>query len=506
MATLAERLRLQRPRAPTVGLCLGLIIFLGALLTLRLDPDAPEVSRMAAVALLMAIWWVTNALPLAVTALLPLLLFPLLGIQSGNETASVYCNSTIFLFVGGFLLALALERWNLHRRIALLIIRALGGGPARLVLGFMVASAFLSMWISNTATAILMLAIGLAVVRELEARFGEERAATLSLCLLLGIAYSASAGGLATLVGTPPNLVLSRLYPLSFPSESPLTFGQWMLFALPVSLTLLAGIWFILTRVLFPVPPALTLDTDTVEREYRALGPMRREERMVLGIFLLTALLWVFRQDLQVGGWVLPGWSRLLPTASLIDDSTVAIAMSILLFLLPARSGPEEDDTGGRLLEFPVLKEVPWHIVLLFGGGFALADGFQESGLSLSIGESLSRLPTLPIFVQVVIVCLLLTFLTEVTSNTATSQMILPILASQATALEIHPLLLMVPATLSASCAFMMPVATPPNAIVFGSGRIPIQAMVRTGIVLNFLGVVVISLSFLTWGRLVFSI
>jgi sodium-dependent dicarboxylate transporter 2/3/5 len=460
---------------------------------------------MAAVAILMATWWITEAIPLAATAILPMLLFPMLGIMTGKATAPLYVNSTIFLFMGGFMIALAMERWQLHRRIALLVIRTIGGGPTRIVLGFMGASAFLSMWISNTATAVMMLPIGLSIVLQMEREFEETDTRNFAVALMLGIAYAASVGGAATLVGTPPNLALQRVFELTFPSGPGISFGQWFAMALPISLLMLGIIWVALTQVFFRSPGHLQVDKSIVAREYKALGSMSFEERVVLVVFVCTALLWVFREDLVLGFVAIPGWSGLLPDPKSVDDGTVAIFMAMLLFFIPTRS--EQGRTqGATLLDAGVFQNLPWGIILLFGGGFALAKGFQVTGLAEFLGSRLQLLQNFPPFLMVGLICLTLTFLTEVTSNTATTQMILPILASLGVAMGENPLLLMIPATLSASCAFMMPVATPPNAIVFGSGRIRIGDMVKTGFFINIVGVIVISVLFYFLGTTVFSI
>ena len=482
---------------------LGPAVFLACLVFADLKPGDPVVTRMAAVALLMAVWWITEAIPLAATALLPLVLFPLLGIMKGKETAPVYVNSVIFLFIGGFLIALAMEKWMLHKRIALTIIRVVGGGPSRLVLSFMIASAFLSMWISNTATAIMMLAIGLAIIAQSEATFGVERSRRLTVGLLLGIAYGSSIGGMATLVGTPPNLSLVRIFEITFPEAEPIGFGQWMLMALPLSGAMLVIAWFLITRVFYRAPADLRIDRAGIDEERKKLGPMCYEEKAVLVVFLATALLWVFRKDLQVGGFSLPGWSRALPHSGLIDDGTIAIAMALSLFLIPAR---RHGDNRSTILGMGVFSRVPWHIVLLFGGGFALAKGFQVTGLSAFIGEKFSGMEGTDPLPTIAVVSGTLTFLTELTSNTATTEMILPVLASVAQAMKLDPLLLMIPATLSASCAFMMPVATPPNAIVFGSGRITVAEMAKIGLVINLVGVVLITFLFYFVGTAVLAI
>ena len=509
-------------RARAIGFWLGLGCFI-LLLAFPIDPANPPASRLAAVASLMAIWWVSNALPLFATAILPLVLFPLLGIMSGNDVAPVYFNSTIVLFLGGFMIALTMERWNLHKRIALGIIHAVGGGPPRIILGFMVAAAFLSMWISNTATAVMMVPIGLAMVLQVEETAGAKHSRTFTTALMLGIAYGCSMGGLTTLVGTPPNLSFQRIFQIIFPEAPPIDFGTWIVMGLPIGVTMIAVAWLLLTQVLYRPSPEVRIERDILERERAGLGPISFEERSVAIVFAMTALLWVFRRDLELGFATVPGWSNLLPYAGMIDDGTVAIAMASVLFFIPTRNRTPRTagaipkwleplgwavrfGTANRVMGAEVIPRLPWNIVLLFGGGFALAAGFQGTGLANIIGSQFQGLGGLPDFAVILLVCLTLTFLTELTSNLATTEMILPILASVAVLTEMNPLILMVPATLSASCAFMMPVATPPNAIVFGSDRISVGEMARAGIFLNLIGALVIATLVLTLGETVFGI
>ncbi|MDF1657633.1 MAG: SLC13 family permease [Verrucomicrobiales bacterium] len=504
------RSKKRSPIAKSLGFWLGIFAFLLMWLFGNIDPGNPLVGKMAAVALLMAIWWISDAIPLAATSLVPLVLFPLLGIMTGKEVAPVYMNYIVFLFIGGFLIALAMERWNLHRRIALGIVTLVGTEPSRLVLGFMISTAFLSMWISNTATAIMMLAIGMAVIKQAEISFGEKDTGNLAVALLLGIAYGASIGGIATLVGTPPNLALVRLFELSFPAAETggfhFSFGQWMLFGVPLSLAMLFMTWLILTRVVFPSPKHLKLDSNLLKKERESLGQISYEEKIVGTVFILTALLWIFRKDLSIGEFSIPGWSAALPTGSFIDDGTIAIAMALTLFLIPARRNDEESGSHGTILDSEVFRKIPWNIILLFGGGFALAKGFQISGLSEWVGSYFTHLEGAPDWLLVATITGGITFLTELTSNTATTEMILPLLASIATAAKIHPLMLMIPAAVAASCAFMMPVATPPNAIVFASGKIRIAQMVKAGIIINLIGIATVTLFFLLLGPAVFEI
>lgn len=492
----------SRSRIQKIGLLLGPILFL-IMLLIDLDTVSPMVSRMAGLALLMATWWITEAIPISATALLPLVLYPLMGIMKGRETAPLYINSTIFLFVGGFIIALAMEKWMLHKRIALRIISIIGGSPSTIVLGFMAASAFLSMWISNTATAIMMVPIGLAIIIQMEERFGKEETRKFTVALMLGIAYACSIGGISTLVGTPPNLSFVRIFEITFPEAEPIAFGQWLIMAFPLTLLMLAIVWTLLTKIFFPIPSRLKADRALVAKEYKELGPISFEEKSVLVVFFLAAVLWVFRNDLNIGLLTIPGWSRLLPYPDLIDDGTVAVAMAMILFLIPTRSKGVESPA---IIDVNVFKKIPWNIVLLFGGGFALAKGFQVTGLSSFIGNKFSGFSNVSPYLMINMTCTIITFLTELTSNTATTEMILPVLASVAVAMKTNPLLLMIPATLSASCAFMMPVATPPNAIIFGSGRIKIFEMAKVGFFINIIGVLVIGLIFYTLGRAIFSI
>lgn len=457
---------------------------LALLLFVDLDPVRPEVTRMAAVAVLMAGWWITEALPIPATALLPVALFPLLGILDGRETAALYFNDTIFLFVGGFIFALAMQRWNLHRRIALRIILILGSGPMRLMLGFMVATWFLSMWISNTATTMMMVPMALAIILQLRDQFGVEEVATYSVGLLLAVAYSASIGGVATIIGTPPNLSFRRILTVLFPEAPEITFASWFLFALPLSIGFLLICWGLLGHLFARDAGIDSHDSDLFRREYAKLGPIGFEERAVLVLFGLLVFLWMFRRDLVF----IPGWSRLLPDPTMVYDGTAAIVVALALFVIPSTSRP-----GERLMDWETAVQLKWGIVLLFGGGFALAGGFVASGLSSWLGGRLSALADAPTLVMILVTCAGLTFLTELTSNTATVEMALPVLGSLAVAMNVNPLLLMVPATLSSSCAFMLPVATPPNAIAFGTGELPMRDMVRAGILLNLIGIVLVS-------------
>ena len=478
------------------GFWLGLFLFL---ITLWL-PGFPStaIQNMSAIAVLMVTWWISEALPLAATALLPLVLFPLFGITSGKEIATSYMNSTIFLFIGGFILALAMQRWQLHRRIALKIIGWFHGSAQLLVLGFMLTAAGLSMWISNTATATMLLPIGLAVYARASERLSQQEKQALLTALMLGIAYACSIGGIATLIGTPPNIAMQRIFSITFPAAETITFAQWLIFALPLSFAMLFISWFIIT---FRYTGRDFSSLSELEQSSQ-LTPMSYEEKVVATIFSLTALGWIFRKDIIFGDWVIPGWSTLLTHANLIDDGTIAIAASLALFMIPSK----DKSQFRRIVDLETIAELPWKIILLFGGGFALAKGFTASGLSEFIGQQFIGLQGADTFSLIAAISTVVIFLTEVTSNTATAEMLLPLIASISQAIEINPLLLMLPVTLSASMAFMMPVATPPNAIVFASGNLRIRDMVKTGFIINLVAILLISLLTYFWGTQVFSI
>ncbi len=480
----------QKPsRLKAIGLIAGPLLFIYILFFTNLDPEQPAVSATLAVALLMAIWWVTEALPLAVTSLIPVALFPLLGIMDGKDVSGTYFNHVIFLFIGGFIVALAMQKWNLHKRIALKILMFTGVSPARILLGFMFSTAFLSMWISNTATAMMMIPIVISVIDKLEESIGKAEVGKYATGLLLGIAYSASIGGIATLVGTPPNLSFARIFQIYFPAAPEISFTQWFLFALPVSTFFFFFVWLYLHSIFGPRRKTWPrLSHDTFREQYRALGKTSFEEKAVLIIFTLLAITWLTRSGLDFGSISIPGWADLFGNPSYINDGTVAIFYAIILFIIPSKG-----NRAIKLMDWKTATGLPWNIVLLFGGGFALASGFKDSGLSMWFGQQLSFISTAHPIVIILSVCLMMTFLTELTSNTATTEMLLPVLAGIAMTSNINPLLLMLPATLSASMAFMLPVATPPNAIIFGTNRIKMIDMARTGLILNIIGALVIT-------------
>lgn len=458
--------------AAWVGLILGPLVLLTCILT---DPPgglSEKAWLTVGLAVLMAVWWSTEAIPIPATSLLPILLIPLLGIDTLAKATAPYANPTIFLFLGGFLLGLAMQRWNLHRRIALATLLAVGNQPIRQIAGFMIATAFISMWVSNTATSIMMLPIGLSVIGLLVAGSDEKESARFAVALLLGIAYSASVGGIATLIGTPPNALLAAFMRENYDVE--IGFGQWMLLGLPLSIGMLIFIWWSLTRKGFQLAGGDS--RGLLEKEMTDLGPMSRAEKMVAVVFVGAALAWIFQPVLAdyVNG---------------VNDTSIAMAAAIALFLIPV-------DLRERvfLMDWEQANKAPWGVLLLFGGGLSLAGVIGASGLAEWIAGSLGTFDALPLLLMIALVVAVIIFLTEITSNTATAAAFLPLLGALAVAQGLSPEMLAIPAAVAASCAFMMPVATPPNAIVFGTGQLPIQAMIKAGFVLNLFGVLLVSL------------
>ncbi len=440
----------------------GLMLLAGAPGTL-----AVEAWMVAALTVLMAVWWVSEALPIPVTALLPLALLPLLGVSSPGEAAAPYANPLVFLFLGGFMIALAIQRWNLHRRIALFILRHSGKRPDHLVGGFMLGTAGLSMWVSNTATAAMMLPIGLSVLLVMESYRGDEAPESqtrFAKALLLGIAFGANIGGMGTLIGTPPNAILAAF--MADNHGVHIGFGQWMLVGTPVSLVLLGLCWWVLTRWAFPLE-TLPIGgvAELIERKRAELGPLTATEQRVLAVFLLTATAWILRPVLE----------NSFPALH-FSDAGIAVLGAIALFLVPAAGR-----NTGALLAWNDTRELPWGVILLVGGGLSLGTAIEASGLSASIAAQLMGLGGFPIILIIVTVAALTLTLSHVASNTATAATLLPLVTSIALTIDQPPLALAVPVALAASCAFMLPVATPPNAIVFGSERLRVIDMVRAG-------------------------
>ncbi len=475
-------------RRQRIGLLLGPVLFVIFLLLPSPDGLTPEAQRMLAVAALMASWWMTEAIPIPATSLLPLALLPLLGIMPTAGAAAPYANHLIFLFMGGFIIALSMQRWNLHRRIAMQVVCLIGFSPGRLIFGFMLASAALSAFVSNTVTAVMMMPIGLAIIEhvaEAGRKAGYEETIDFrqgrfhfGINLMLGIGYAASIGGMATLIGTPPNLVLASYLQTAHGYE--ITFARWMLVGVPLVVVLLPLTWLWLTRWAYPLRlKRLPGGREIIFSELRRLGPMQAGERWTALVFALTAAAWIGRSQL----------SGLIPHGGMVSDATIAMGGALVLFLIPL------DRRCSRfVMDWQWAVKLPWGVLVLFGGGLSLAAGFESTGLSSWIGGRVVLLQQAPLWLIVVAVTILIIFLTELTSNTATAAMAMPVLAAVAIGLQQNPLLLLIPAALAASCAFMLPVATPPNAIVFGSGYVTIPQMVRSGFGLNLLSILLISL------------
>ena len=478
-----------------IGLFTGIPLFLFVLFIPISKSLEPIAQKTLAVAVLMAWWWITEAVPIPVTSLVPIVAFPLLKIMEGKKVVLSYGDSNIFLFMGGFFLAIAMQKWELHRRMALHIIRFIGLGPRKIILGFMIATAFLSMWISNTASTMMMYPIALAIILQMTKIDGVDKhdlneiTATFQTALMLGIAYAASVGGIGTKIGTPPNIVFAAAVKSIFPNAPEIGFLQWMLVGLPLVIVFVTIIWLFITRIALPIRfQVLPGSKEVIDEQIGKLGPMTKGERYVSVIFVITALAWIFLRNIDIGGFVIHGWSNILGVEKHVNDATVAIAAALLLFAIPTNL-----KEGKFLLDWEWAVKIPWGILLLFGGGIALAAGFKTTGLAAWIGQNLGLFSQVPLIVMIMITCFMLTFLTEVTSNTATSTIFMPILAATALAMGINPLLLMIPATISASCAFMLPVATPPNAIVFGSGCVTILQMAKVGFGLNLIGIIIVT-------------
>ena len=466
------------------GFVLGLILALFIFSLPTPDGLSLEAHRTAAIFLLMGTWWATEAVPVAVTALVPLALFPLLGVVDIQSAADPYANKTIYLFFGGFLIATAIQKWDLHKRIALFVLENAGSNGASLVFGFMFTAAVISMWVMNTATTIMLLPIGLAVVSVVKTTvnyLSDEDLESFQLALLLGIAYGATIGGMSTLIGTGPNGMLAAFMADNYDLD--ISFVDWMKVGVPLSAVMLPCSWFILTKLIFKV----NFETSSETRELLSsmkeeLGKLEGPELKVLIVFFITAMAWMFRT-------VLDNYSLL----SGLSDAGIAMISALFLFLLP--SGNKEKK--GALLEWKDAQEnVPWGLLVLFGGGLSLANAVQTTGLAVWIGNLIPQGISLALIV--ILVVALIIFLTELTSNMATTATFLPVVAAIAIQSNFEPLLVTAAVALAASCAFMLPVATPPNAVIFGSGKISIKNMIKAGFILNIIGVfLVTSISYL---------
>jgi solute carrier family 13 (sodium-dependent dicarboxylate transporter), member 2/3/5 len=473
-----------------VNLCLGPLLFLFTLLSPPLFSGmADSAWLISGLTAWMALWWITEPVPIPVTAMLPIVLVPLLGLDTMSNVTAPYAHPLIFLFLGGFMLSIAMERWNLHKRIALLTMLMVGTKPSQQIGGIMLVTAFLSMWMSNTATAVMMLPIGLSIITMQQEQGNTDNSTddNFAKAILLAIAYAASIGGVATLIGTPPNALLAAYLERSYQLQ--LSFSDWMLFGLPLSTILLVLCWLWLTQLHFKLDNnAVTRGRALFRQKLNALGAMYSAEKMVLAIFLLAALSWIFRT-----------WLSQLSGIKL-DDSLIAIAAASLLFILPVSL-----KTGQRILEWQDCQKLPWGVLLLFGGGLTLASQIDNSGLSAYIAAQISQLGSIDLLLLILLVTTVIIFLTEITSNTATAAAFLPLLGPVAVSMNTSAAMLVIPAAVAASCAFMMPVATPPNAIVFASGKLKIIDMVKAGLVLNLLAIALITAFTMLLARYIFN-
>ena len=440
----------------------------------------------AAVAMLMAVWWITEAIPISATALVPIVLLPVMGISGIEETLTPYAHPLIFLFMGGFVIAVAMEKWDLHRRITLNIVSFIGTRPNAIILGFIIAGAFLSMWVSNTATALMMLPIAISVLTLVDQRIKETQSVrNFGLCLLLGVAYGCNIGGMGTLIGTPPNALLAGFIQDNYGIE--ISFARWLMFGLPLVAISLPIVYGVLTRVVYPVQiPDLPGGEQLFRDKLNELGSISSEEKKVSIVFGLTALCWITR----------PLFADIVPGLS---DTGIAMAAALSFFLIPAESKKRD-----FLLTWNDVEELPWGVLILFGGGLSLASAISSTGLAEWIGNGVQVVSNWPIMLLLLLVVALIVFLTEMTSNTATTAAFLPIMGSVAVGQE--PLLFTLPVALAASCAFMLPVATPPNAIIYSSNRINIPEMVKAGVSLNIIFMFLISLLAYFIAPLVFGI
>ena len=503
-------------RRRTVGLATGVVGFLAVLMLPTPAGLSPDAHKTAAVAVLMVSWWISEAVHIGVTGLVPVVAFPLLGVSASTEISAHYANHLIFLFIGGFIIAYAMEAWNLHRRIALNTIARFGSRPRPMVLGFMATSAVLSMWISNTATTMMLLPMAMAVVNQLAGsaevrgvRSHEEASRVaqdvFGCVLLLGIAYSASIGGIGTIVGSPTTVAFLGFATESFPDQPVIGFAQWSMVCIPIVVVFLPMTWLYLCRFGGSLPLSairFSGSQNVIRKELDALGRISVPEKRVLIVGATTGLLWIFRAPLDLGALYVPGWSQLFPVPGHVHDSTVAMAMAVLLFVLP--SGVSRGD--GRLLDWKgAARGIPWGIVFLIGGGFALAATITDSGLAAWIGSALGMLGGVPGWVLVIAICFLTTALTETTSNVATVLMLSPVVAAMAGEIGVHPYLLLIPMAVTASFAFTMPVATPPNAIIFSSGWITIPQMFRAGVVLDLVGLLIVPVAVYVLGARIFG-
>ena len=482
-----------------------LLIFplLFVLLSTVLNPSSvsPNIGIMLGIAIWMLGWWITEVVPIAATSLLPIILFPLTGIISGEEISNVYFNEVIFLYIGGFMLALAIEKWEVHKRIAAHTLMIFGKSTFQILAGFMLITSLLSMWMSNTSIALLMLPIGISVIEKLKEIYGEKELGKFKTGLLLGIAYASSIGGMATLIGTPTNLVFLKIYSSHFQNGPSINFGNWMIFAFPIYIVLIITAFFILNFFFRPKKKLEIIDNTFFQIENMKLGKMTFEQKVVLFVFFLFAMLMIFRADIIIGSFQINGWSNLFTKSDYIIDAVAAVFVSVLLFIIPSKNIPNT-----TIMDWQTASKIPWGIVLLFGGGFALEKGFEVSGLTLWFTSKIDLLSGNHLLVIILAACIIALLLTQLVANVTVVQALLPLCVALSISLKINPLYLMLPITFSASAAFMLPISTPPNTILFATNQIKMKEMLLPGLILVIISGFVVTIAMYYWGSYVFDI
>jgi sodium-dependent dicarboxylate transporter 2/3/5 len=476
-----------------LGPGLGLIVFY----LLQQSVENREMALTGGVAIWMAFWWITEAINIYFTALIPITFFPFMGVISMKELAPAYMPDIIFFFIGGFLLAFSLEKWDLHKKIALKLLLLMGHSPKRILFGFMFTSYFLSMWMLNTAVVMMLLPAALAVISQISSKTNKNKFST---PILLGIAYAASIGGTATVIGTAPNLYFMDFFNQNFVDREPITFASWFMVGLPASTVFFVITYFVLVKKYLTSNFNFEIDLDYIEKEYKSLGKLTYEQITIALVFGFTIILWFTAKDVAIGSFMFSGWTNLFPEPKYIKESTIAMMAAFALFVIPSKNG------NGNLLDWKAAKKIPIGVIFLFGGGFAVAKVIGLTGLSLWLGESLQFVSDYPPILVVIALTLFMTFFTELTSNTASTVLMLPILLAIAGNVDAHPMLIMMPVIMSASFAFMLPVATPPNTIVYATEIIKVKDMASTGLILNLIGVAVSSFFVLVWARWVYGI
>jgi len=477
-------------KSKKIGFWTGILVLIILLVIPTPQGMKPEALSALGVALLMAIWWVTECIPIYATAFVPIALFPMLGILDASTTAENYGHNYVLMLLGGFFLAKSIELSGLHKRVALYIISKLGTSRKRIILSFMIATAFLSFWIANVAVVLLMLPIALAIVDKEEEN--PERNPQFGLAMMLAIAYAASIGGTGSLIGTPPNMVFAGVFAKAFPDQPEIDFLEWMKLGTPIVIIILPIIWFYLTKY-FKISGNFAGSTEVINQEIKAIGKISTMEKRVFAVFLFTAIGWIFRRDIVLDSFVIPGWSSLLGIKDYVHDSTVAILSALLLFAIPSGK-VSKTKKSKTLLDWKSASRVPWGVVMIVGGGYAIAESFNQTGLAIFLGSKMSFIGQYPMIVILIIVITLMIFITEINSNTATANIFLPVLAAMAIAGQMNPLLLMIPATFACSFSFMLPSGTGTNAVIFGSNRVTIPEMAKCGLGLNFLCVILLTI------------